>query len=94
MASVYILHSKKLNKFYIGSCENLEQRLTQHLNHQFEKAFTNKADDWVLFYSAESLEYTQASHIEAHIKNMKRSKYIKNLQAFPEIIEKLIIKYK
>ncbi|MTI38526.1 GIY-YIG nuclease family protein, partial [Fulvivirga lutimaris] len=32
MASVYILYSQSADKFYVGSCLNLEERLQQHKN--------------------------------------------------------------
>jgi len=77
-AVVYIIYSEILNKFYIGSCLDLKKRIIQHQNHEFNKAYTVKPDDWKLYYSIESLEYKQARDIEKHIKKMKSSKYIKN----------------
>ncbi|WP_083572177.1 GIY-YIG nuclease family protein [Flavobacterium johnsoniae] len=32
MFYTYIIYSKVLNKYYIGSCQNIEQRLEDHLN--------------------------------------------------------------
>jgi putative endonuclease len=57
MATVYILYSYKLDKFYIGSCLNLELRLEQHRIKEFSDGFTRKADDWKLFFSIHRLEY-------------------------------------
>ena len=94
MAAVYILYSKSLDKFYIGSCKDLVERIKQHRDHEFDKAFTLKAVDWTLHFSIEDLHYEQARKIESHIKRMKSSKYIKNLKSYPEIKSKLIEKYK
>ncbi|XOV69379.1 MAG: GIY-YIG nuclease family protein [Fluviicola sp.] len=30
MATVYIIYSKKIDRFYIGSCKDLDARLDQH----------------------------------------------------------------
>ncbi|RFC53177.1 GIY-YIG nuclease family protein [Brumimicrobium aurantiacum] len=94
MASVYILFSKEIDKFYIGSCNNLTQRLWEHNNKIYKNAFTGKANDWILFYSYENLDYQIARKIEQHIKNMKSRIYYSNLVKYSEIMEKLIDKYK
>lgn len=94
MATVYILHSKILNRFYIGSFKDLSFRLEQHLNKVFENSFTSKVRDWTLFYHIENLEYKQARLIEQHIKQMKSSVYIRNLKKYPDLKLKLIDKYK
>jgi putative endonuclease len=93
MASVYILFSKKLDRFYTGSCNDLSYRIEQHFNKDFNKSFTAKTDDWDLFLFVDDLHYTQARSIEKHIKNMKSKAYILNLKKYPEIFQKLIIKY-
>ncbi len=95
MADVYILYSSKLNKYYIGSCLNFENRLKEHLYKEYENSsFTAKADDWVLDIRIEGLEYKQARLIEQHIKKMKSRKFIADLKVYPELIERLILKYK
>lgn len=93
MASVYILYSKKLAKFYTGSCKDLSYRKEQHIKKEMINSFTSKADDWELFFFKDELEYQQARLIETHIKNMKSSTYIANLKKYPEIFEKLKEKY-
>jgi putative endonuclease len=93
MASVYILHSKKLDKYYTGSCMDLSYRIEQHLNKIFKGSFTAIADDWDLYFFIDNLEYTQARNIESHIKKMKSRTYIENLKKYPEISEKLKLKY-
>ncbi|RCH56197.1 GIY-YIG nuclease family protein [Mucilaginibacter hurinus] len=93
MASVYILHSKKLNRYYTGSCKDLSCRIAQHLNKEFEKSFTAKADDWELYFFIDDLSYEQSRLIEAHIKRMKSKSYIHHLKKYPEMIEKLKASY-
>ena len=93
MASVYILFSKKLDRYYTGSCKDLSYRTEQHLNKEFTKSFTAKSDDWELFFSVDALQERQARLIEEHIKRMKSRTYIQNLKKYPEMMQKLIIKY-
>ena len=54
-AFVYILFSKKLNRFYYGSTElTPDERLELHLSNAYGKSkFTAKADDWQLFFQIE-----------------------------------------
>ncbi len=92
MFTVYILHSNKLNRFYTGFTTNLELRLHLHENAEARK-FTAKADDWILFLEISCESKSQGLAIEKHIKKMKSRVYIENLIKYPEIIEKLRIKY-
>ena len=93
MASVYILFSKALNRFYIGSCKDVTYRVEQHLNKDFVGSFTRRADDWELYFIVDGLQYAQARMIESHIKRMKSQEYIRNLKKYPEIIQKLVERY-
>lgn len=96
MNSCYIIFSKKLNRFYIGVCQDdLLERLKRHNEHSYGlHRFTAKAIDWELFLNIECDSYSQSIKIERHIKNMKSKAYIKNLLLFPEIIAKLKEKHK
>jgi putative endonuclease len=94
MASVYILYSSKLDKFYIGSCFLLEQRIFDHQTKKYSDSFTAKANDWVLYFSIRDLNYVQARKIEVHIKKMKSRTYFENLIKYPEISEKLRIRFR
>jgi putative endonuclease len=93
MASVYILFSDKHNKFFSGSCLDLEARLIDHKNKTFLNSFTANADDWELYFSINELHHSDARKIETHIKSMKSKKYIENLKKYPEMVEKLIQKF-
>ena len=94
MATVYILHSIKLNKYYTGSCNDITQRMEQHLSKSYGSAYTKNTEDWEIYLMIENLEYEQARQIETHIKKMKSKIYIENLLKYPEIIERLKLKYK
>ena len=93
MFSVYILHSVKLNKFYIGFTSNFDLRLHFHFNSENRK-FTHNANDWTLFLKIDCENKNQALHIEKHIKKMKSKIYIQNLIKYPQIIQKLLFNYK
>ena len=67
--TVYILHSKKLNRFYTGETANFDMRLEFHRNAPAHK-FTAKAKDWTLFLKFECDSKKQAVTIEKHIKNI------------------------
>ena len=93
MDCVYILHSVKLNRFYIGYTSNLETRLDFYkkaANHKF----TSNANDWTVFLKINCESKSQALQIEQHIKNMKSKIYVENLLKYPEMILKLLNKYK
>jgi len=94
MAFVYILYSKVLDRYYIGSCLDLNQRLEEHLERKYSDAFSTRASDWEIFFSLSTLEYEQARKIENHIKRMKSRVYLENLKKYPELVEKLVLKYK
>ena len=94
MASVYVLFSKKLDRFYTGSCLDLSKRLDEHLQGIFADSFTSKAPDWELFLRIDNLTYQQARLIELHIKKMKSKVYIENLKKYEEIQNRLIDLYK
>ncbi|WP_026979080.1 GIY-YIG nuclease family protein [Flavobacterium tegetincola] len=93
MHTVYILHSEKLNRHYIGYTSNIDVRLDFHSNDSQTRKFTYKADDWKLYLSFNCSSKPQALAIEKHIKAMKSKTYIDNLQKYPEIILKLLEKY-
>ncbi|MBL0130037.1 MAG: GIY-YIG nuclease family protein [Chitinophagaceae bacterium] len=94
MANVYILYSKKLNRYYTGSCLDLEKRFGEHQSKSRKDSFTSKGDDWELFFWIGDLEYKQARKIEAHVKKLRSRKYIEDLKKFSEMSEKLIIRYR
>jgi hypothetical protein len=47
--SVYILFSQKLNRFYVGTTDDVERRLQEHNEGTYKDAFTSKGIPWVNF---------------------------------------------
>ena len=94
MYCVYILYSKKLNRFYTGTTDDFANRFAEHNEETKPDSFTLRGRPWVLFLKMEGLNSDQAYKIEEHIKKMKSSVFIKNLQKHPELFEKLKNKYR
>ena len=93
MATLYILYSPIINKYYIGSCINLSERLIEHQSGKYKNSYPAKSNDWILFYYMEHLGYKQARLIEKHIKRMKSRKYIEDLKKYESISASLIELY-
>ncbi len=74
MFYVYILFSKTRDKYYIGSSQNIEQRVKKH--NEKHKGFTGHTKDWVLVYSEEFQTLSEARNRELQIKRKKSRKYI------------------
>lgn len=94
MFIVYISHSKKLDRFYIGYTEDFEKSLDFHLDKSQERKFTYNVDDWEVFLKIDCDSKSQSLAIEKHIKSMKREIYVQNLLKYPDIISKLKNKYR
>jgi putative endonuclease len=88
----YIIHSSKLDKFYIGETNDFSKRLQMH-NIGFSP-FTSRANDWRLHLIITCDDKAMALKIEAHIKSMKSRKYIENLTRYPEMVSKLLDKFR
>ena len=78
----------------MGTTDYPDRRLFEHNSGTFDDAFTRKGIPWTLFLIIDGLESNQAYKIEQHIKKMKSRKYFQNLLHFPEIIDKLKLKYR
>ncbi len=93
MAATYILYSKNLDRYYTGSCNDFQVRWQEHKSKKYSNSFTSKTDDWIVFLVIDQLGYAQSRRIEAYIKKMKSKVYIQNLLIYPEIIEKLKVRF-
>ncbi|MBP7808105.1 MAG: GIY-YIG nuclease family protein [Bacteroidia bacterium] len=93
MYFVYIIKSESIDKFYVGETNDLEIRLKQHNNGEFDFSFTKQANDWMIYFKMECPDRSIARKIELHIKNMKSRKYFESLSKYPEMTQKLLDKY-
>lgn len=78
MAYFYVLHSKTLNRYYVGHSEHSpEERLKKHLtNHN---GYTAKAKDWIIAYSEAYETKEEAYARERQVKGWKSKKKIAEL---------------
>ncbi|WP_111613217.1 GIY-YIG nuclease family protein [Algoriphagus yeomjeoni] len=77
MATLYILFSEKLNKYYVGACKELERRLYEHnIGHS---RFTSTGIPWRVVYKEAFEDLPSAKRRESQIKKMKSRKYIEAL---------------
>ena len=76
---IYILYSQSIDQYYIGSTENLVDRIFRH-NNSGSKA-TKKTNDWNLVYTESFNSKAQAIKRELEIKKKKSRKYIEWLIA-------------
>ena len=74
---VYILHSKIIDKYYVGSTDDLEWRLKRH-NMGWGR-FTKRGIPWELVYHENFDTKSEALKREKEIKNKKSRIYIENL---------------
>ncbi|WP_429412714.1 GIY-YIG nuclease family protein [Roseimarinus sediminis] len=73
----YILYSLKLDKYYIGSSSDLEDRLYRH-NHS-RKGFTATGQPWELKYYECFKSRKEAFNRELNLKKMKDRRYLEAL---------------
>ncbi|MBP5982188.1 MAG: GIY-YIG nuclease family protein [Fluviicola sp.] len=83
---VYILHSQKLNRFYIGTTDNPANRLIEHNSIKYEDAYTVKGIPWDLKLAYQCKSSENAYLIEKFIKRMKSKVFIQKIIDFPDIL--------
>ena len=77
MPHIYIIYSKKLHKYYVGACINLQRRLYEHnIGHS---KFTSLGLPWILKYSESFATLPLAKKRELEIKKKKSRIYIEKL---------------
>lgn len=94
MFFVYILYSKTADRYYTGYSIDPDNRLEEHNKGRYKGSYSSVVSDWELKFTLECESKKQALQIEKHIKLMKSRVYIQNLIRYPEIGEKLLLKYK
>ena len=74
---VYIIESEKDGTYYIGSTQDVEERLQRH--NQGRSKYTQSKRPWKLIYVEEYNDRTAAIKKELVIKQRKSKGYIKKL---------------
>ncbi|MBD1396745.1 GIY-YIG nuclease family protein [Pontibacter sp. JH31] len=73
----YILYSEKTDRYYVGSCQDMEIRLAQH--NAGRNTSTKAGAPWVLRYSETYPTSQLARARETEIKRKKSRRYIEYL---------------
>ena len=79
---VYILYSKKLNRFYVGQTINLKNRIEEHNND--ESAYTSQGTPWTLLWSTIKPTLREAEDLEQKLKNLTRKRKVKFINKYTE----------
>ena len=83
---VYILHSQKLNRYYVGTTDNPANRLIEHNSIKYEEAYTVKGIPWGLVLVHPCKSSKNAYLIEKFIKRMKSKVFIQKIINFPDML--------
>ncbi len=74
---VYIIYSKKIDRYYVGYTDDLEWRIERH-NSGWGK-YTKRGIPWRLVYKESFETKSEAIKREREIKRKKSRKYIEDL---------------
>jgi putative endonuclease len=77
MWKVYIIYSKKIDRYYTGITDDLDWRLYRHNDGWGH--YTKRGISWKLAYSEEFQNKSDALERERDIKQRKSRKYIEEL---------------
>ncbi len=77
MYSVYIIYSQKLDRYYVGSTNDLDRRLHDH--NRGKTPYSKNGLPWVLRYSEHFETRQEAVRREKEIKKKKSRKFIEAL---------------
>jgi putative endonuclease len=77
MFYTYIIYSKLLDKFYIGSTNNPERRLWEHNSRL--STYTKQTSDWTKVFSKGFLTRSEAIKFEKYLKSLKNCKVLTDI---------------
>ena len=81
MYFIYIIHSRKLDRYYVGTTNDIEKRLCEHNSGFYAEAFTVKGAPWELRLSFECESSQKAYELEKFLKRMKSSVFLEKVIA-------------
>ena len=79
---VYILYSKKLNRFYVGQTIDLQNRVEEHNNG--ESPYTSTGTPWTLIWSTVKSSFRETELLEQKLKNLSRTRKIRFMLKYLE----------
>jgi putative endonuclease len=74
MFFVYLLYSERLNKRYVGSSKDIENRLSEH--NKGKSNFTKTGIPWKLIYNESYLTFSEARKREVFLKSGVGRKFL------------------
>ena len=81
---VYILYSSRIDAFYKGQTNNVQNRLKRH-NSGSEK-YTSKGIPWTLLWYCEKPTRSESLKLESKLKNLSRKRLIVFMKKYSENI--------
>ena len=78
MYFVYILYSKSIKRYYVGSTNNIDDRLIRHNRGQGK--YTKKGIPWILLKVFEMPTRPESVRLEMRIKKRGAKRYIADLE--------------
>ena len=75
--TVYIIHSKNLDKYYTGQTKDFKRRFERHNNSEMN--YTKKGVPWELVKTFEVETRSEAIKLERKIKKRGAKRYLDNL---------------
>ena len=90
---IYILYSEKLNRFYVGTTDDIARRIEEHNNAFYSSSFTVNGIPWILKLSFECQSSEKAYKIERFIKKMKSKVFIEKIIANDTILKDIQDKF-
>jgi len=79
MFTVYILYSKSLDRYYVGSTNDIDRRICEH--NRKKGKYTDAGIPWVVAYTEQLETREEALKREMFIKSRKSKSFIINLIA-------------
>jgi len=74
---VYILFSDSLQKYYVGSTEDINKRLEEH--NRGKSSFTSKGIPWKIVITFDCETRSEAVNLEKKIKNRGIKRYLQDI---------------
>lgn len=71
---VYILHSERLDRYYVGQTDDVDKRFAVH--NRGGKKYTSKGIPWVLIKTYDCDDRSKAIELEQKIKNRGIQRYL------------------
>ena len=79
MYFICIIYSKKLDRYYLGTTDDVSERLCEHNSGFYNESFTVKGIPWELSLSFECESSQKAYGLENFLKRMKSRVFLEKI---------------